>query len=255
MMPPAARRINRGRGHSYALDGAPVQGVTTILGKGLPKPALVGWAAREVAEFVASRREILTQLEDAELIDLAKNAPGRLRDRAANRGTEVHRLAERLAHGEEVDVPEELAGHVDAYIGFLEAFQPSAALIERPVFNRTYRYAGTMDMLAETPELGRTLFDIKTSGSGIYSDVALQLAAYGHAEFYVDPEGQEVPMPEVDSYAAIWVRADAYDVYPIDVTEREWKTFLWIAQVAWWLDHRADQVKGDAIWRRQEVRA
>lgn len=252
---PAGRRINRGRGHSYKLDGAPVRGVTTILGKGLPKPALVPWAAREAAEFVAARRHILTELSDPELIDLVKGAPGRTRDAAANRGTEVHGLAERLARGEEVDVPEELRAHVDHYLSFLEAFEPSGALVERPVFNRTHRYAGTMDMLAKTEELGWTLFDIKTSGSGIYGDVALQLAAYGHAEFYVDAEGAEQDMPQVDAYAAVWVRADGYDVYPIEVTEREWKTFLYIAQVAWWLENRSDAVKGDSLWRRQEVKA
>ena len=251
---PKARRIDRGRGHSYTLDGQPVMGVTTILSKGFPKPALVGWAAREVAEFVASRRDILTQLDDRELVDLAKNAPGRIRDAATNRGTEVHKLAERLARGDEVDVPEELTGHVDAYIAFLKAFRPASALVERPVFNRTYRYGGTMDMLAQTADLGWTLFDIKTSGSGIYGEVALQLAAYGNAEVYIDEQQLEQPMPEIDSYAAIWVRADGYDVYQVDVTDRELKTFLWIQQVAWWIDHRADEVKGDSIWRRQEVK-
>jgi hypothetical protein len=252
---PKARRISRGRGHSYTLDGQPVMGVTTILGKALPKPALVPWAAREVAEFVAARREILTELSDPELIDLCKGAPGRTRDAAANRGTEVHRLADKLAHGQEVDVPEELAGHVDAYLAFLAAFKPSSALLERPVFNRKYRYGGTMDMLAESDDLGRTLFDIKTSGSGIYGDIALQLAAYGNSEVYVDEAGTEHPMPEVDSYAAIWVRADGYDVYPIDVTDRDFKTFLYVQQVAWWIDNRQQEVKGESIWRRQEVKA
>ena len=252
---PAARRINRGRGHSYTLDGSPVMGVTTILSKGYPKPALVGWAAREVAEFVAGRREVLTQLNDEELVDLCKGAPYRTRDAAANRGTEVHKLAERLARGDEVDVPEEVAGHVDAYLAFLEAFKPSAALVERPVFNRKYRYGGTMDMLARTDEMGWTLFDIKTSGSGIYGDIALQMAAYGNAEVYIDSDGDEQPMPEVDSYAAIWVRADGYSVYPIDVTEKEFKAFLYVQQIAFWLEHRSDQVKGDEIWRRESVKA
>jgi hypothetical protein len=252
---PKARRINRGKGHSYTLDGQPVMGVTTILNKGLPKPALVGWAAREVAEFVAGRRDILTKLSDEELVDLCKGAPYRTRDAAANRGTEVHKLAQRLAGGEEVDVPEVLTGHVDAYLAFLEAFSPSSALVERPVFNRTYRYGGTMDMLAKTDELGWTLFDIKTSGSGIYPDIALQMAAYGNCEVYVDADGDEQPMPEVDSYAAIWVRADGYDVYPVDVSDREFKAFLYVQQVAFWLDHRANEVKGDAIWQRREVKS
>lgn len=257
----SAKRINRGKGHSYTLDGKPVLGVTTILNKAMPKPALVPWAAREVAEFVCSRRDILTQLSDEELIDLCKGAPFRERDRAANRGTEVHRLAQQLAKGIDVDVPEELSGHVDSYLAFLEKFDPSSALLERPVFNRHYRYAGTLDLLCliAGPLVGigmdyaRCLLDIKTNRSGPFGEVALQMAAYGNAEVYVDENGTEQPMPEIDFYGAIWVRADGFDLYPYEVTEREWKQFLFCAQTAWWVDQRMDQVRRDAIYQRQEV--
>ena len=252
---PAARRINRGKGHSYTLDGQPVMGVTTAIKKGLPMPALSGWAARECAEFVAGRRDILTQLNDAELMDLVKGAPNRVRNQAAERGTEVHSLAQRLARGDEVEVPEELNGHIDHYLAFLDAFRPARAIVERPVFNRRFRYGGTLDMLAETPDMGWTLFDVKTSGSGIYGDIALQLAAYGHAEFYVDEDNAEVPLPDVDSYVAVWVRGDGYDVYPVDVTEREWIVFQSVLQVAWWAEQRQEQVVGAAIWRREEVKS
>ena len=250
----SAKRINRGRGHSYTLDGKPVSGVTTIIGKSLPKQALVGWAAREVAEFVAGRREILTQLTDEELIDLCKGAPFRERDKAANRGTEVHRLAEQLAHGLDVDVPEELVGHVDSYVAFLDKFDPTEALIERPVFNRQYRYGGTLDLLCRIQEFGGCLLDIKTNKSGPFGETALQMAAYGHAEIYVDVDGAEHPMPEVDFYGVVWVRADGFDLYRYEVTEREWKQFLFCAQTAWWVDNRLEHVRGDAIWQRQEVK-
>ena len=45
------RRINHGRGHSYLLDGERADGITWILGNGVPKPALVNWAARESAGY------------------------------------------------------------------------------------------------------------------------------------------------------------------------------------------------------------
>lgn len=249
-----ARRINRGRGHSYTLDGKPVQGVTTILSKALPKPALTAWAAREVAEFVAGRREILTRLTDQELVDLCKGAPFRERDKAANRGTEVHRLAEKLARGEEVDVPDELMGHVDSYIGFLEHFQPTNVALERPCFNTEWGYGGTLDCLATIPALGGTgLIDVKTNRSGIFGETALQMCAYGRCEFYIAADGSEAPMPELAFYAALWVRADGYDLYPMQVTEREWKTFQHLIHVAWWIDNRSQIVKGNAIWQQQGV--
>lgn len=252
---PSARRVARGKGHSYTIDGKPVLGVTTILKSGLPKPALIGWAAREVAQTVCDRRGILTEMSDEEVMDFLRGAPNRARDAGAARGTEVHKLALRLNRGEEVDVPEPIVGHVDSYLAFLEAFQPSNALVERPVFNRALRYGGTLDLLADTKDMGRTLFDVKTSRTGVFPEVALQLAAYGNAEFYVNDELEEIPMPAIDSYAALWVRADGYDVYPVAVTDREFKTFQHIAQVAWWLDWRAKDVIGDAIWSRQEVSA
>jgi len=249
----SARRINRGRGHSYTLDGKPVAGVTTIIGKSLPKQALVGWAAREVAEFVAGRREILTQLTDEELIDLCKGAPFRERDKAANRGTEVHRLAEQLARGLDVDVPQELVGHVDSYVAFLDKFEPSEALIERPVFNRQYRYGGTFDLLCRIEEFGRCLLDIKTNKSGPFGENALQLAAYGMAEAYVDTDGNEQPMPPIDWYGVCWVRADGYDLYKYEVTDRERRQFLYCIQTSWWVDNRMEHVRGDAIFQRQEI--
>lgn len=252
----SARRINRGRSHSYSLDGSPVLGVTTVLNKALPKPALTAWAAREAAEFVAGRRDILTQLSDQELVDLVKGAPFRERDKAANRGTEVHRLAESLARGHEVEVPDELSGHVDSYLAFMEEWEPADALLERPVFHRKLRYAGTLDLLCRIPKLGeRCLLDVKTNRSGPFAETALQMAAYGHAEFYVDDAGAEQPMPEIDWYGVVWLRADGYDLVPYEVGEREWKCFQYLIQVCWWIEHRADLVRKDAIWQRQEVTA
>jgi len=55
-------------GHRYRLDGMPVTGVTTILGGGIPKPALVRWAPRVVAEWVtdpANRERLETVLATA----------------------------------------------------------------------------------------------------------------------------------------------------------------------------------------------
>src|SRR5690348_144937 len=104
------KRIDTARGHWYKLDGDKVDGVTTVIGNGVPKPALMPWAAREVATFAADNLELLGQLERDARIDLLKGAHYRDRDKAARRGTEVHRLAERLIKDEEIDVPEELVG-------------------------------------------------------------------------------------------------------------------------------------------------
>ena len=119
---PDIKRRNYGRGHGYTLDGQKVPGVTTIISDGLPKPALMGWAAKTIAEYVADRLDqadghvLADQLVDdlgelarvkgkpwpdklsrTKVAELLKGIHYEDRDQAAKRGTQVHALAERLA--------------------------------------------------------------------------------------------------------------------------------------------------------------
>lgn len=262
------RRKNHGKNHSYVFGNVKVPGVTTVKGI-LDKPALVGWAANTTAEFVADHivesdghllaDELWTDLRELSKLGqyplpakfsrtkLAKELAwvrNKVRDEAANRGTEVHALAERISAGEEVEVPEPLVGFVDAYIAFLADYEPVDVLSELAVgYRRFGGYAGTLDIIctlegadlvdAEGRPLGegpkRCLVDIKTSGSGIYGDTALQLAGYRFAEVYLDPEtSEERPMPALDWCGVLWVRADGYDLYPFDVDETLHRDFLYL---------------------------
>jgi len=238
---PQTRKVNRGRGgHSYFLDGVKCDGVTTLLNGGVPKPALTAWAAREVAEFVAGRRGILQALNDEELIDLCKGAPFRERDAAANRGTEVHAYAARLGAGErDIQVPEELLGHVDAYIAWEAAWQPNNVRTELTVINRQHRYMGTLDWLGELADLGTTLLDIKTGRSGIFAEAGLQAIAYGHCESILEQDGSETPMPHVDTYAGLWLGRDDYEFSILNVGDADFRNFLYAAETARWMTRRA----------------
>jgi len=229
------KRINAGRGHWYKIDGQKVDGVTTLISQGLPKPALPYWSARTVAEYVADNLDAVTAMADmgrASMVAALKEVPWAARDRAAVRGTEVHGLGEQLLRGEEVEVPEHLAGHVESYVRFLDEWKPEPILIEAPVGHRRWRYAGTLDMVVRLPDGRQVLADIKTSASGIWPETAYQLAAYRHAEVYLDADGREQPMVPVDAGYAIWVRADGYDVIPVECGERVFRDFLHIAWVA-----------------------
>jgi hypothetical protein len=240
------KRIDGGRGHWYKLDGQKVDGVTTIIGDGVPKPALTSWAAREVATFAADNLDTLASLDRESRIDLLKGAPYRERDRAARRGTEVHGLAEKIIGGAEVDVPDELVGHVDAYLRFLEEWEPRNELVERVVGHRAHRWLGTLDMIADLNDGNRWLLDIKTTRSGVFGEVALQLAAYRHAEFYLDDHGAEQPMPTVDAAGVIWVRADGYDLVPVQAGPDIYRTFRYVQQVAHFTRSARDLV-GDVL--------
>lgn len=235
----AIQRINAPRGgHSYKIDGEKADGVTTLIGDGLRKKALEMWGIKSVAEYVADNLEdiyAMRRLGRSAIVSALRRSPYEDRDAAARRGTEVHQIAEKLIHGEEVDVPEHLTGHVESYVKFLDEWSPKPVLVEATVASRKWGYCGTLDSVLDIPGHGRMIADIKTSRSGIYPETALQLAAYRFAEVYLDGD-QERPMDELGIQGAlgIWVRADGYDVLPVDAGEDQFRKFLHIAVSARW---------------------
>lgn len=302
------RMVQRGNGHSYYLDGEYCPGVTTILSNGIPKGGLIGWASRIPSDFVANlltvakdstgrtrivADEMIEELREwqqsrtgskvvpwpdtgsplprAAVADALASLRDRDRDTAAGKGTAVHKLAERIALGEEVEVPDELAGHVRSYLRFLDEWQPRDALVETVIVNRRWRYMGKTDLIATFDDLpewiaerigsttGTGLLDVKTSRSGIFAEVALQLEAYRRGESYLHGR-EELPMPSIDFIAAIHVRADGYDVFAFDVeTERRPTTFdvfLYAKQVGEWLDYRdgpSSTIKSPSLRRRSST--
>lgn len=259
-------RRKHGTGHSYRLDDAPVTGVTSIIRAGLPAPALVWWAGRTVADFVANADEAtLDSLRmvgtDAMIAALAK-IPDQVRNEAAARGRAVHKLAERLSKGERIDfeeIPSELHAHVEVVLAFLDEWGAVPVLTEAVVGSRQPRYAGTLDLVADLPDGRRVLFDYKTA-KRIYPKDAVQLAAYRFAEFYVGTDGTEVPMSEVgiDAAMAVHLRADGYDVIPVKTgdsrsTSPAFEVFRACAAIAYhepamkdWLDEIAPRPTGVA---------
>jgi len=249
-------RIETPRGHRYEMDGHPVPGVTTLLNQGLPKPALTRWAARTVAEYVADQPERIESLRDmgrGSLVAALARVPWTARDRAAVKGTDVHDLAAQLVGGEEVEVPGHLTGHVESYLRWLDEWQPVPLLTEAPVGHRVHWWAGTLDSLV-LMDGANWLIDIKT-GSGVYPEAALQLAAYSGAEFAV-VDGVEVPLPAVDHLAVLHVREDGYDLVPVAERpgDRDWayQTFRHIAWVASCVD-RMKSLIGAPIGSRPDT--
>lgn len=233
-------RRNHGKGHSYLLDGEKVPSVTAIL-KGIPKPALTTWAAKAAASYAIDNWDELASLPMSTRFEQIKRAPWSQRDAAAARGTQVHDLAERLTRGEEVEVPDHIAGHVDACVQFLDDYDVQPLVTEQPVFSRKHKYAGTPDLFAIAGGAPR-LVDYKTAQSGIWGETAIQCALYRYAEFWIDDEGSEQPIPEVDGCWGVWIRADGYDVYPLTAGPAQFRQALYAAQVCTLLDELRDLV-------------
>ncbi|WP_158884080.1 hypothetical protein [Amycolatopsis anabasis] len=245
---PPIRRRNHGRGHSYVdANGVKVPGVTTILSEGVPKPALINWAANTTAEYAIDHWDQLAELAPSARLKELTGARFADRDAAAKRGTEVHRLAEQLVAGAEVEVPDALAGHVESYVDFLDRFQIEPVLVEFVVVSHSYGWAGTGDLIADFPTLRkRLLCDIKTSRSGVFGETAWQLAGYRYSDAYVDGDGHERPMIEVDGCAVIHVRADGFDLYPMHAGPQQLREFRYIREVSR-ACARSREYVGDAI--------
>lgn len=232
-------RRKAGKGHYYLIDGKKADGVTTLIKDGLPAPALTRWAAKSVAEYVADNaehmREVYDWMDRDQLVSMLKQTPWSQRDTAAARGTDVHSLAERLIHHEEVDVPEHLTGYVESCVRFLDEWQVRPVLVETVVASRKWGYCGTLDVVADVCDGRRVILDYKTSNSGIWPETVLQEAAYRHAEVYVDGD-EEKPLAEVgiEGALAVWLRADGYDVFDLPCDEAQYNAFLYVRTVALW---------------------
>ena len=214
-------------------NGERIPGVTTIISDGLPKPALVGWGIKSVAEYAVDEWETLADLAPTDKLKALKGAPYRDRDQAARRGTEVHAIADDLVNGREATVPDELAGHVQGYLNFLDDWKVEPVLTESTVYylGADWAYAGTLDLIY-TDRDGRTILaDVKTNRGGVYGDTAFQLAAYRFASHFLDAD-EPHPMIPVDACAVIHVTADGYSLVPIEADRDQWDEFRAIYTVA-----------------------
>ena len=221
--------------HRYTMDGKSVQGVTTILSAGIPKPALPRWAAKSVAEWVADNPEGLINLQQmgrAPMVEALKNVPWQVRDEAAIRGTDVHALAEKLIHGEKVEVPSHLVKHVEGLASLLDDFGIQPLLTEVSVGNRKFWYAGRLDVIGTIN--GETwLLDFKTS-KGVYGETGLQTAAYAKAEFYVEDDhwDDEKPLPHIDRIGVIHISEEGSTFHELGNIEENFKVFTHVHYLA-----------------------
>ena len=98
--------------------------------------------------------------------------------KSAEEGTLVHEYAEKILLGESPEIPESIKPSISAFVDFLnhKHIQTDPEFVERRIFNKTHRYAGTIDAMALIGGKFGVL-DIKTS-QAIYRDYDLQTSAY-----------------------------------------------------------------------------
>lgn len=247
------------KAHRYWLDGLPVKGATTLMNGGIPKPQLVPWAARKVAEYAeANPREVerLRNDPDKDFVKELTKAPNEVRDRAALRGTEIHDLGQRYLDGE--DIGEEMGIHEPEVMGlvdFIEDMKLEPLIVEKSLANRKHWYSGRVDFIGTSPYLhdGRpVLVDWKTSNR-VYGDTALQCAAYARAEFWVmdDDPDTEYPMPDISATYVAHITAIGVRLHPLATSrkqiDRHFQDFLAAAYTAKQTEARKKYL-GEPVW-------
>lgn len=167
--------------HQYKVDGKRLPSVTGIIGI-YDKPALLNWAVNQCVAYLKPYKD---QPVTAEILAAMPKEWRKVRDEAAQIGTDFHAFAEAFAKGEKPKLPDGPARFAaDAFMQWVTEHHFKPVAIERRILSRQEWYAGTVDVIAEIDgEL--TVLDYKTSKKpfkGImYDEWRLQLAAYALA--------------------------------------------------------------------------
>ena len=239
MTTPEVKTIKRDGSRFYVdpVSGAKVPSVTSIVGC-LPKRALQFWRGKMVAECAVEDfgvvADFVSKGNPSAAIDHLKRAPDRSSGKAAQTGTDVHNLCERINRGEDIGrVHPDLQGFIDHFRQFIVDFEPGFLEIEATCWSDTHAYAGTLDFIAMIDDEA-VICDIKTGKSGAWPDVALQLSAYANADFIIDAAGERRPLPQIDAAAVLTVRPDGYQLIPIRLGDDVFNTFKALIEVSTW---------------------
>jgi hypothetical protein len=238
----------RGSKRFYSWRNENYWSVTTIIGGGVPKPALLPWGIKMVAEGACDHAAELPALVEKDrdaAVQMLKSIPWARRDRAADLGSIIHAATEAYVLGKPIPKwPLEAKSRMTAFQKFLDECEPTYIAAEASVYNRTESYAGTLDKIAEIHGR-RYLIDTKT-GKGVYPEVALQLAAYRFAEFIGLADGSEEAMQPVDACAVLHLpeAGEDYELIEVRADAEVFKAFLYVREVFRWQEETSKSVLG-----------
>jgi hypothetical protein len=215
----------------YTIAGRKYPRVTSILGC-MAKPALVGWAAKSVAEYAVEHVETWQQLPPPDAVRLLKGAPWSERDAAGDRGSAIHAAIESYLRGQSFPdgMTEEELAVAKVAERFLREHKPEPIGVEVTVYSPLMGYAGTCDLPCRIGER-IWLLDWKTS-KGIYGETALQLAAYALAErAIIDGEDMWAPwMEQNPRLGVVHLTPTGYTLWRVttdmDVLRAAWRALL-----------------------------
>jgi hypothetical protein len=165
---------------------------------------------------------------DIDWIDVKREYKRQWKAKADN-GTVIHDTILKIARDEPLEFEDYTADQhktLDQFENWRRAFAPRFLHRECVVYNTRLDYAGQFDFMALIGGV-LVLGDYKT-GSDIWPETALQLAAYANAEWLIDLDGNHVPMPTAQEWAIVHLRPDRQQMFRIDdskVMREAWQAF------------------------------
>ena len=146
------------------------------------------------------------------------SAHKRMKDRAADLGTKVHKWVELDMKGVQQDIPDEIAKPISAYKRWRKTEGVAGIIALEKMIYHPSGFAGTVDAVLRLADGRIAIVDFKTS-AGIYESHLLQIGAYAKAWEHV--HGDDVDI----GYAVRFGRDDG-QMEPVQVViDPAWNTF------------------------------
>ena len=175
--------------HIYKLDGKRMTGVTTILGV-IAKPMLIPWASKMAVEYIAEnfterllKHPLPSKEEMDKFFEEAKNAHKNTKEKAGEKGTDVHKIVEKRIIWaienndgfikEHTNLEEKQVEH---FVDWALKHKVKFLSTEQQLYSKELFVAGTCDFICEI-DGEKFVGDLKTSGA-IYAEYLYQVGAY-----------------------------------------------------------------------------
>jgi len=230
----------------YTWQGRELPSVTSIRRlAGMPH-GLHQWSIGKVIDYALNNLpSIVARVADAAQLVLVRSelrkAATAERDAAAKLGIAVHDAA---ATGKSiVEVGSDVAPRLRQYLDFLAVSGAEVLASEFQCWNLTVGYAGTADLLVRFPNGRVYLVDLKT-GKGVYTEHALQLAAYLMAEFVgsddVVDERLTGLLRSVMGMGILHLADDHWEYRALEPDAEMWRAFRGLVAFATWMHEHPD---------------
>lgn len=236
--PKLARDTEYGRYYTHPLRQDEKPSITNIIN--MKNKPLYGSGLKAAARYASENYQRWAEL-DKEAVYKLVSQPPKEENAPSVIGDIIHDWIDRYINNdpptpdEAEDKPITCRRMYGRWLKFCEAFKPEFTGNEFTVWSDKYGYAGTADVSFRSPVYGNAhiLADAK-SGKQPYPEVAMQVAAIANADFILNPDGSESPIPKYDRYAVLHLRPMSYTLHPLFRIDKAFQAFLNLKAVFDW---------------------